>query len=136
MKVKDVKNKKVITLEEKKTDKKKMILINPILSRTLRHYCSDKKDNEFLIKSRNGYNNPLSRERAYQIIKELGEQFGIEDLGTHSLRKTFGYHYYQQTKDIALLQKIFNHSSPSVTIRYIGIEQDYIDYAYRTFRYF
>lgn len=112
-----------------------MIMINPILKRTLKHYCEDKEGKEFLIKSRNGYNNPLTRERAYQIIKELGEMFGIDDLGTHSMRKTFGYHYYQQTKDIALLQKIFNHSSPSITLRYIGVDQDYENRAYKTFRY-
>ena len=111
-------------------------MFNPILKRTLNHYCADKKDNEFLIKSRNGYNNPLTRERAYQIIEELGEMCGIDDLGTHSMRKTFGYHYYHQTKDIAFLQKIFNHSSPAITLHYIGIEQDYQDRAYNRFRYY
>lgn len=135
LRVKDVK-KKQITINETKTGKKKVIMINPILKRTLNHYCADKKENEFLIKSRNGYNNPLTRERAYQIIKELGEMFGIDDLGTHSMRKTFGYHYYQQTKDIAFLQKIFNHSSPAITLHYIGIEQDYQDRAYNRFRYY
>ena len=135
LRVKDVKDKEIFSIKETKTRKKKMIMINPILKRTLKHYCEDKEGKEFLIKSRNGYNNPLTRERAYQIIKELGEMFGIYDLGTHSMRKTFGYHYYQQTKDIALLQKIFNHSSPSITLRYIGVDQDYENRAYKTFRY-
>lgn len=135
LRVKDVKDKEIFSIKETKTGKKKMIMINPILKRTLKHYCEDKEGKEFLIKSRNGYNNPLTRERAYQIIKELGEMFGIYDLGTHSMRKTFGYHYYQQTKDIALLQKIFNHSSPSITLRYIGVDQDYENRAYKTFRY-
>jgi len=31
------------------------------------------------------------------------------------------------------LQKIFNHSSPQITLRYIGIEQDQIDYSYNNF---
>ena len=52
------------------------------------------------------------------------------------MRKTFGYHYYKQTKDIATLQKIYNHSSPSITLRYIGIVQDEIDKAFDNFRYF
>lgn len=30
-------------------------------------------------------------------------------------------------KDVVLLQKIFNHSKPSITLRYIGIEQQQID---------
>ena len=46
------------------------------------------------------------------------------------MRKTFGYHHYQKFKDIAMLQKIFNHSTPQVTLRYIGIDQDQIDYSY------
>ena len=106
LRVKDVKNKKYIMLKEKKTGKSKMIELNPILKRTLKHYCSGKDEKEFLIKSRQGKNCPLKRAQAYNIIKELGEEFGIENLGTHTMRKTFGYHYYQQKKDVALLQKI------------------------------
>nr|WP_231690017.1 tyrosine-type recombinase/integrase [Cytobacillus solani] len=50
-------------------------------------------------------------------------------MGTHTLRKTFGYHFYQKYKDVAVLQQIFNHSSPAVTMRYIGINQDIMDEA-------
>ena len=49
------------------------------------------------------------------------------------MRKTFGYHHYKKFKDIALLQEIFNHSSPSITLNYIGINQDEIDVTYRNF---
>ena len=55
------------------------------------------------------------------------------NIGAHTLRKTFGYHHYKKYNDIVLLQKIFNHSSPSVTLRYIGIEQDTIDESYMNF---
>ncbi|WP_436242946.1 tyrosine-type recombinase/integrase [Paenibacillus sp. LjRoot56] len=48
-------------------------------------------------------------------------------MGTHTLRKTFGYFAYKAGTDIVLLQQIFNHSSPSVTLRYIGILQDDMD---------
>ena len=49
------------------------------------------------------------------------------------MRKTFGYHHYKQYKDVVILQKIFNHSSQSITLRYIGIEQDDIDMSYQNF---
>jgi integrase len=49
------------------------------------------------------------------------------------MRKTFGYWHYQQYHDVAMLQTIFNHSSPSITLRYIGINQDEIDKSYRDF---
>ena len=54
-------------------------------------------------------------------------------MGTHTMRKTFGFHFYQQTKDVALLQVLFNHSSPSVTLRYIGINQNILDKAMERF---
>lgn len=128
--------KKQIILREQKTSKQKIIKINPILKEPLEEYVQDKEMYEYLIKSRQGFNKPISRKRAYEILKELGEIFDVESLGCHSMRKTFGYHYYKQTKDIALLQKIFNHSSPAITLAYIGIDQDRMNKAYTTFRYF
>jgi len=43
------------------------------------------------------------------------------------LAQTFGYHFYQRTRDVAILQQIFGHSVPSVTLHYIGIDDDMID---------
>lgn len=51
----------------------------------------------------------------------------------HSFRKSFGYFYYQQTKDIAKLMQIFNHSSQEVTKRYIGLSQEEIDESLQNF---
>ena len=51
-------------------------------------------------------------------------------VGTHTLRKTFGYHMYQKTHDVALLMDVFNHDDPSVTLRYIGVNQDTKDKLY------
>ena len=48
-------------------------------------------------------------------------------VSTHTMRRTFGYHHYQQYKDVVILQKIFNHSSQRITLMYIGGEQDEID---------
>ena len=76
----------------------------------------------------------MDRITAYRIIREICSQVGIEDnIGTHTLRKTFGYHFYKKYKDVVLLQKIFNHSSPSITLRYIGIEQDEVYKCYENF---
>ena len=136
LRIYDIKDKRQITLREKKTGKQKFIEINPILKKALNEYVKDKDPDEFLIKSRNNYNRPICRKRAYEILKDLGEMFDVPYLGCHSMRKTFGYHYYKQTKDIALLQRIFNHSSPAITLYYIGIDQDRMNRAYKTFRYF
>ncbi|TPR13712.1 hypothetical protein DY052_07570 [Apilactobacillus timberlakei] len=63
----------------------------------------------------------------YRVITKVGEQMNRSDLGTHTMRKTFGYHFYRQTNDIMLLSHILNHSSPSITARYIGITDDEIN---------
>lgn len=124
LKVKEVTGQKFIYLREKKTNKQNIIAINKLLQKEYKWYCDLRPGDEYLIKSREGANAPLSRVQAYKILKEVGLEFGIENLGTHSMRKTFGYHYYIKTKDVGTLMKMFNHSSPAITLRYIGIVQD------------
>lgn len=134
LRIRDVKGKDYISIREKKTGKQKIFPMTPILKRELKKYCIDKDLDEFIIKSRKGYNEAIRRERAYVILREAGEDVGLYNLGTHTLRKTFGYHYYMQYNDIAELQKIFNHSDPSVTLRYIGVEQSKINKRYKSFK--
>lgn len=45
----------------------------------------------------------------------------IEGVGTHTMRKTYGYWFYKRSKDVAELQVILNHSHPEITLKYIGI---------------
>ena len=71
---------------------------------------------------------------AYKILKSIVAEFGLDEIGTHTLRKTYGYHMYMQTKNIALLMEIFNHSSEKVTLRYIGVNQDAMDKAMSRFK--
>ena len=80
------------------------------------------------------FNNRMERTQCYRIINDFCRKAGIDyNIGTHTLRKTFGYHHYRKFKDIVVLQKIFNHYSPQVTLRYIGIDQDIIDNSYNNF---
>lgn len=134
LKVRDVKGKKEIKLREKKTGKERIFPINSKLAEILESYCKDKKPWEYLVPSTHRAA-PISREYAYRVIREAGRAFGLEHLGTHTLRKTFGYHFYQQTKDIVLLMRILNHNDQSKTLRYIGIEQSTINEAMRKFKY-
>lgn len=134
LRVRDIKNKDYVLIREKKTKKQKKFYINPILKKEIKTYCADKDLSDYLIKSREGHNKPITREMAYKILRDAGEYYGLTNLGTHTMRKTFGYHHYMQYKDVALLQKIFNHSSPTITLRYIGIEQEYIDKSMKGFK--
>ncbi|QCT02710.1 integrase [Paenibacillus algicola] len=125
-----------ISIREKKTRKQKRILITGTLKKKLMPYIEGKASNEFLIKSREGLNRPITREMAYKIIRAVAEEFGLMEIACHSLRKTFGYIFYNQTtnKDIALLMRYYNHSSPQETLRYIGMEQDSMDMALKRHR--
>lgn len=128
LKVKNVKDKDYITIIETKTKKYRKIKLSKILKQMIREYIKLKNLEDYLFKSRKGINNPISRIQAYRIIKFACKKANInQNFGTHTLRKTFGYHFYKKTKDIVLLQNILNHSSQSVTLRYIGLTQDLID---------
>jgi len=138
LKIEDIKDKDFIRIREKKTGKEKLISINNNLKEEIAKYIKDKKESDFLFQSK-AFNNktvnkPLSRISAYRILNQSAKEIGLQiPIGTHTLRKTFGYHFYQNTKDIALLQEIFNHSSASITLKYIGINQDMISKAYDNF---
>jgi len=126
IRVGDVK-KEYLNIREKKTSKVRRIYLHRDLKNALKDYIADKEPHEYLIKSREGLNKPITRARAYDILNEAAKKVGLDSIGTHSLRKTFGYWVYKDTKDVAALQKLFNHSSPEETLRYIGIEQDNVD---------
>jgi len=56
------------------------------------------------------------------VLNVAATACGITDpVGTHTMQKTFGYWHYRQHKYVALLQQIFGHSSPSITLRYNGL---------------
>lgn len=136
--VNDVRNKDgtmkshIIVIEKKTKKVKKFPLCNDLF-KEMERYTKNMKEGEYLFKSRNGENKAITTTQAYRIIKRASSKLGLEEIGTHTMRKSFGYHHYQQYKDVALLQTIYNHSSPSITLKYIGINQDNIDLGYRNF---
>ena len=121
-----------IRLREKKTNKFKDFPLSNSTKSALKEYLKTREYNEneplFISRKNKGF---LLRQQAYKIINDVAKSVGIkEKIGTHTLRKTFGYHAYNNGYDITLIQKLFNHSSPSVTLRYIGITQDEMDDVY------
>ncbi len=128
--VRDVRGRDYIVQREKKTGKEKRFPINKNLKKILEEYIGEKKDYEYLFRSPGQLNRPITRQQAYNILSAAGKRFGLESIGTHTLRKTFGYHLYKQTKDAALLMDILNHSDIHITLRYIGVNQDCKDKAY------
>lgn len=133
LRVRDAK-KSYFDIREIKTRKQKRIAMPPGLKRELKRYIEGKEEDEYLFKSREGLNKPIGRSMAYKILRGAADHVGLDGIGTHTLRKTFGYHFYMKYKDVALLQEIFNHSEEKITMRYIGINQDSMDRAMKDFR--
>jgi integrase len=128
LRVGDIRGKNHLRIEESKTGKDKRFLINAKLRQDIYNFTEGKQDSDWLFPSRKG-DKPISRVQAYRVLNKAAREIGLDEIGTHTLRKTFGYHFYKRTHDIAMLQEIFNHSAPSITLRYIGINQDSMDEA-------
>jgi integrase len=124
----DVRDKEFIYLREKKTKKERYIPLLPHVMEEIERYLVLIKNQTYLFQ-RNKGNNPISRFRAYQILKKIQRKYKLNNLGTHTLRKTFGYHFYKSTNDIATLMIILNHSIEKTTLKYIGMSQDKINSA-------
>ncbi|ADY57450.1 integrase family protein [Syntrophobotulus glycolicus DSM 8271] len=136
LKVNDIFNhkwqfKEHLILTEKKTAKEKKIKLNDTLRKSLDFYIKNQRLdlNDYLFRSQKG--GYIGRIQIYRVLKEAAAVIGIENFGTHSLRKTWGYWTYKISKyNVGLIMDTFNHSSPSITLRYIGINQDQKDELY------
>ena len=124
--VKYAKPGQAIQIRESKTGKTNTLYINREVYKALRGHleASNHYDDDYLFQSRRGHQKPLTIMTVNRMIKEWCKTINLEgNYGAHSLRKTFGY--IQRTKfgvGFELICKRFNHSSPSVTMRYLGIE--------------
>jgi integrase len=118
-----------LVLHEKKTKKEKKIKLNDSIRKILNSYCKNMDHKAYLFPSTKG--DHISRIQAYRVLTDAADLVGVENFGTHSMRKTWGYWTYKISKyNIGLIMDTFNHSSPSITLRYIGISQEQKDELY------
>lgn len=132
LKIADVRGQKVFYIREGKTNKRREINLG-MIQKEIDAFIEGKQSDEYLFKSQKG-SKAISTTQVYRILNDAADFVGRNDIGTHTMRKTFGYHHYKQFKDVAILQEIFNHSAPSITMRYIGIRQDEINESLEHFR--
>jgi integrase len=132
LKVGDIFGKPYTDLLEKKTQKKRRLHLIAIQGDIV-EYCVGKHPEDFLFPSKKT-DSHISTTQAYRILVAAGEWIGRKDIGTHTMRKTFGYHYYKRTKDVYTLMEIFGHASPTITKKYIGIREDEIADSLKDFR--
>ena len=130
--IEDVKKVDRIILREKKTGKPKDFPLSDTCKDAIQEYFTNTKiDSNWLFKSQKG-DRAITRIQAYRVINKAARMTGItEAIGTHTLRKTFGYWAYKNGADITQIQKLLNHSTPAITLAYIGITKDSLDNIYK-----
>lgn len=114
----------------KKTNKFVKLYFNQTVKKVIENYVSDypiESLDEYLFKSRKG--GAITEKTLWKIIVDAAKDAGLEgNYGSHSLRKTFGRFVWHNAEDknksLVILQTIFNHSSPAITSRYIGLTDD------------
>lgn len=126
-----------VMIQEQKTKKIKEFKLNKSCKEALEYYIKDLNSvdmEDYLFPSRKGGH--LTVKSLHKIIKSITRELNIKgNYGTHTLRKTFAYHIYinniQDNPTILhTLQKILNHSTPAMTLRYIGITKEVINDVY------
>lgn len=120
--------KKHLIVVEQKTGKARRMALSAAVKREIKDQGIEYGEG-YMFPSRKG-GKPIGRVQAYRILNEAAAKAGVSEIGTHTLRKTFGYHTYKGGTPLTTLQKVFGHSSEKHTMRYIGITQDNIDDVY------
>lgn len=115
-----------IDIKEFKTSRNKPFELNTRIKSELKEYIerNNMVDGQYLFESRKGFNQPMTRQQAYYMLKGLAAELGIvRKIGCHSMRKTFGKLYYDQTKDLVGLHQMIHSGKgdPTVTLLYIGM---------------
>lgn len=115
----------VIKIVESKTGKDNVLVINNSVHKALQHYIREinPAPDDYLFCSRKGKGH-ISSQSVGRMIRSWAEAINLKgQYGAHTLRKTFGYaQRVTFGAGFEILCKRYNHSSPVVTMRYLGIE--------------
>lgn len=119
--------------KQKKYNKFVTLFFNDTTKKAVQNYlsvypCDDM--NALIFKSREGTDS-IKEATIWNIIDKVAKEAGIkQNIGSHSLRKTFGYWIWHNAEDknkaLVILMRIFGHSDTATTAKYIGITTDEI----------
>lgn len=128
-----------LTVVEQKTSKKKnkprVIKLNKTARAVLRDRLDEPENTHFIFQTiaKNRKNahlpKPISYRYMWQAFKDAGDHVGVK-MGTHTMRKTRGYMMHKAGIPIEQICKMFCHSHPSITMLYIGLDQESLDRTY------
>lgn len=130
-------------LTEQKTGKRRVVRVNTDFRKHIIDcfnalHITDRTEKCFLSRKKVVF----SVQRINVRLKEIKTKYGvrIEHLSTHSLRKTFGRKVVENAKEnseMALIKlcELFNHSSPQITRRYLGLRHEELMEVYDTLEF-
>lgn len=132
-----IKEKKRLSLREQKTGKYNSVILSERLKTDIEnyvknyfpHYLIKGELEHYLFPSGKGKDQPMNRQTLWAILNNAAKENNIPNVGSHSMRKTFGYFLYKNKVSIEIIQELLNHSSQRDTLRYIGITQEEKDLA-------
>jgi integrase len=115
-----------VIVTEGKTKKARRIDINENISSAIAHFTNVQMES-YIFKSQKG--SVYSIQQINRLLKSIFEKESRElNISSHSLRKTFGRRVYDMNGEsenaLIYLSEIFQHSSMSITRRYLGIRQE------------
>ena len=114
-----------LTIKETKTGKDNILAVNKTVYKALQAYLDAIRpdDDAYLFASRKGENH-LQSQAVSKLVKKWTRAINLKgNYGSHTLRKTWGY--IQRTMHgvgFEIICKRYNHSSPAITMRYLGIQ--------------
>ncbi|MEZ7173547.1 tyrosine-type recombinase/integrase [Sporosarcina sp. OR05] len=133
LRIEDVKGRSSFRIYEGKTKKPRTVYLDNIMAE-IADYTADKPSEGYLFASAKGGH--ITTTQAYRALTKAADLLGWDWIGTHTLRKTYGYQYYKTYNNIVDLCEIFNHSSQAVTRRYIGLREEELGDTQRKFKPF
>lgn len=121
-----------LELKEKKTKKRRRITLNKASVEAIQSLLRDNtyQDADFLFRSQRG-TQAISVSSINRLVKGWCDDVGLKgNYGSHTLRKTWGYHQRLAGTDIPTLMAMFNHSTQKQTLDYLCIQDEEIQDAY------
>ncbi len=114
-------------IHDRKTGKPNTLYLKPVQTELLlyRQWLLDHKlDSEWLFPSIQHPERHITEKQFYKIMSKVGDLLGLNYLGTHTMRKTGAYRVYTQSNyNIGLVKHLLNHSSESMSLAYLGLDQ-------------
>ena len=121
-----------LVIKEKKTKKLRTIKINSTIHSVVSKFNPNDK-NDFIFRSQKG--TVYSVQQINRVLKEIFKTESKHlNISSHSLRKSFGRRVYENNneseKSLVYLSELFNHTSLSITRKYLGIRQEELNDIY------